>query len=68
MPVITIQIGSIQAQQKTLLIRQLTQQAAEITGIPQSAFITVIQESPDENIGVGGTPVDQIKRAFSAKS
>lgn len=68
MPVITIQIGPIQAQQKTQLIRQLTQQAAEITGIPQSAFITVIQQSPDENIGVGGTPLDQIKRAYSEQS
>ncbi|HEY1406321.1 MAG TPA: 4-oxalocrotonate tautomerase DmpI [Spirochaetota bacterium] len=61
MPVISVEIGKISKEQKTELIRSFTRTAVEITKIPQSAFTVIINEIPDENIGVGGETVEEIK-------
>lgn len=62
MPVITIQIGSVSDKQKKDLIQTMTSQAVKVTGIPEEAFIVIVNELPDENIGVGGKTVDEIKK------
>ena len=54
MPVITIQMHKISPDQKVALIRSLTATAAEVTGMPAPAFIVLVQELEDGNIGIGG--------------
>lgn len=61
MPVITLQIGKITLDQKKEIISALTQKTSEITKIPKEAFTVLIQELPDENIGIGGIDIGEIK-------
>jgi len=54
MPVITVQMGTGQAKDKKELIRRLTSAANEVTGIPESSYIVLIEELDHDNIGLGG--------------
>ena len=40
----------------------MTAVAAEITHIPERFFLVTIKELPDENIGIGGEPIGEIKK------
>nr|QGT51489.1 4-oxalocrotonate tautomerase [uncultured Spirochaetaceae bacterium] len=62
MPYISIESGRLEAGQKKALIERLTQTAAEITHIPKQFFTVTIKELPDENFGIGGKSIDEIKR------
>ena len=64
MPYISIESGYLTAEQKKQLIERLTATAAEITHIPAQFFTITIEELPDENIGIGGKPIDEIKRNY----
>ncbi len=63
MPVIKIDIGkkSINSKQKKQLIETLTKGAVEVTNIPIQAFSIIINEHEDENYGVGGVTLDEIR-------
>jgi len=63
MPIIKIDISTITKEQKVSLIEKLTTVAADITMIPQSAFTVIINELEDDNIGVGGKALREIKKA-----
>jgi 4-oxalocrotonate tautomerase len=54
MPVITIEAGKLNKEQKRLLVTELTTSASTIMNVPESAFIVLIKESEKENIGLGG--------------
>ncbi len=54
MPVITLEISSLEKEKKRELIKGFTKTASQITGIPERAFIVTIHENPGDNIGVGG--------------
>lgn len=60
MPVITLAISPQGKDVKEQLISRLTAAAAEATGIPAAKFVVFINETPRENIGVGGLPLDQL--------
>lgn len=47
MPYISIESGSLTAEQKKLLIERLTSTASEITNIPEQFFTVTIKELPD---------------------
>lgn len=64
MPYISIVSGHLTAEQKEQLIRRLTATAAEITHISQQFFTVTIKELPDENFGIGGRSIDEIKRNY----
>ena len=65
MPYISVESGALTAEQKKELIERLTATAAEIIHIP--AFFTVtIKELPDENFGIGGKSIDEIKRNYKS--
>lgn len=64
MPYISIESGRLNAEQKKELIERLTATASEITHIPEEFFIITIKELPDENFGIGGKPIDDIKRNY----
>ena len=65
MPVISIVLAKGQADtaRKTEMIREFTQSAVRITGLPAQAFTILFQEIPEENIGLGGKTLPEIKTA-----
>ena len=54
------------AEQKKELIERLTATAAEIIHIPAQFFTVTIKELPDENFGIGGKSIDEIKRNYKS--
>lgn len=54
MPVITVEIATLNKEQKKQLISKLTETAAQITNIPEEAFYVFLKENNPDNIGVGG--------------
>ena len=61
MPTITIALDKTSDEKKKQLINNLTREASKITGYPPEFFFVYIQEFPEENIGVGGKTVKEIK-------
>lgn len=66
MPYISIESGALTSEQKKELIERLTTTASEITNIPAQFFTVTIKELPDENFGIGGKPIDEIKRNYKS--
>ncbi len=64
MPYISIESGRLTAEQKKELIEQLTVTASEITHIPTQFFLVTIKELPDENFGIGGKSINEIKQNY----
>ena len=64
MPYISIESGRLTAEQKKELIEQLTVTTSEITHIPAQFFTVTIKELPDENFGIGGKSINEIKRDY----
>ena len=54
MPVITIEAGTLNKDQKAALARELTKTAAGILNLPEEAFITFMKENSYDNIAAGG--------------
>lgn len=61
MPVITMEVGKLSNEQKKDLIKGFIEVVSEITGIDKKFIITVIREWPDENLGINGQTVAQIR-------
>lgn len=64
MPYLTVEGGPLDAAQKKDLIEQLTATASTIMHVPPEFFLVTIKELPDENIGIGGKPIDEVKAAY----
>lgn len=64
MPYISIESGKLTAEQKKELIERLMVTASEITHIPAQFFTVTIKELPDENFGIGGKSINEIKRDY----
>ena len=73
MPYISIESGRLTAEHKKQVIERLTATASEIlckakrfaySHIPAQFFTVTIKELPDENFGIGGKSVDEIKRNY----
>jgi len=54
MPVITVEAGKLNKEQKSKLVKDLTSAAASIMNVPEQAFIVLLKENESENIGAGG--------------
>ncbi|MDE7164215.1 MAG: tautomerase family protein [Clostridiales bacterium] len=67
MPYIKIESGKLTDEQKTLLIKRLTEVSSEIMNIPHEFFTTTITELPDKNFGIGGRTIDIIKNEYKSK-
>jgi 4-oxalocrotonate tautomerase len=61
MPAITIAIDQTSEEKKKILVEKITKAAVEITGYPAEFFFVYVQEYPDENIGVGGKTLKEMK-------
>lgn len=68
MPVITYEAGQMSADVKKQLIERLTTVAMDITGAPRQYFTVLIRKQPDENIGVGGEPLCEMKARLSKEA
>ena len=64
MPYIAIESGKLTIEQKKQLIERLTSTASEITHIPEQFFTVTIKELPDDNFGIGGKSINEIKRNY----
>ena len=62
MPTIKLETAKLSKEQKKELIHELTEVAAKITKVSKSAFTVLIEEYPDENIGVAGDTLENIKK------
>lgn len=67
MPTITITSGRMSTQKKRELIERLTDTAAEIMGVPKAFYSVTIIENDDENMGVAGETVADLKKRMSKK-
>jgi 4-oxalocrotonate tautomerase len=56
MPVITLEAGQMDKNQKESLIAELTRVASDILKISPDAFVVLLKENPYDNVGVGGNP------------
>ena len=54
MPVIRVDCSDMDIVQKEKLIKSLTQTASSIMGIPEAAYVVLLNEMNKDNIGVGG--------------
>jgi len=53
-PVITLETAKLSKEQKSQLVKEFTESASKITGIPKQAFNVILKENELDNIGVGG--------------
>lgn len=67
MPYIKIESGKLTDEQKSTLIKQLTEISSEIMNVPQEFFTVTITELPDKNFGIGGKTIDIVKNEYKNK-
>lgn len=63
MPVIKVECSAMDIEKKEQLIKSLTQTASSIMGIPEAAYVVLLNEMSKDNIGVGGE-MDKPRRSF----
>lgn len=66
MPVITVAIHPISQDEKSRLIRKLTDTAVEITNVPADKYVVFIDEFENESIGLAGNTRAAIVAGTSA--
>lgn len=54
MPVITLEAGKLNKEQKSQMVKEFTALASKVMNVPKHAFIVLIKENEQDNIGVGG--------------
>lgn len=67
MPYLSVESGPLTPEQKVELIQRLTEVSSEIMKVPLEFFMVTIKELPDPNIGIGGKPIDQVKKEYLKK-
>lgn len=67
MPYLSVEAGPLTPEQKVELIQRLTEVSSEIMKVPLEFFMVTIKELPDPNIGIGGKPIDQVKKEYLKK-
>jgi len=61
MPVITLEAGKLNKEQKSELVKEFTSTASKIMNVPEQAFIVLIKESELDNVGFGGQLLSERK-------
>lgn len=54
MPVITFESAALTKEQKQTLVKEFTETAARVTGLPAQGFYVFLKENSLDNVGVGG--------------
>lgn len=60
MPIITIEGGAMNKEQKEALIQRLTQASSEILKIPEQSFVVILKENDADNVGTGGKMLSKV--------
>jgi 4-oxalocrotonate tautomerase len=63
MPVITLEAGQMDKNQKDSLIAELTRVASDILKISPDAFVVLLKENPYDNVGVGGKSLEKVLKS-----
>ncbi len=63
MPIINITMGEQTEEKKKAIIKKVTEAMMEVTGIPETSFMTMIHELPYENFGIGAKSLKEIKES-----
>jgi len=61
MPIVRIEIGKHSKEQKKELIQKVSKVVVEVLKEPKSNIMVLLKEIPDENWGVGGETVKELK-------
>lgn len=67
MPVITFVGSRMETEAKAALIRELTDAASKVTGIPERFMTVIISENEDANMGLGGETLVEFKARLAAE-
>ena len=54
MPIINLKGPKLDKSQKKELIQKFTDVASEVTNIPEQAFVVLLEEMDQDNVGTGG--------------
>ncbi len=68
MPVITVSGPALSLEKKRELVKDLTEAANKIMDIPKEAFVVLVSENPQENVGVGGMLLADKKQDCSGEA
>lgn len=60
MPVITMEAGKLNKDQKKALIESFTKTASEILALPVQAFVIILKENEYDNIGSAGKLLSEV--------
>ena len=60
MPIITLEAGKMDKEQKETLIAGFTRIASETLRVPASAFVVILKENDPDNIGSGGKMLSKV--------
>lgn len=61
MPVITLEAGKLSKEQKSQLVKEFTSTASKVMNVPEQAFIVLLKENEQDNIGFGGQLLSERK-------
>ncbi len=59
-----MEVAKISKEQKKDLVKRFTEVASDVTGIDKQYIMVIIRDWPDENIGIDGQTVEEIKFKF----
>ena len=62
MPVITMDGPKLSKEKKAELVREFSQTASKVTGLPVDAMVVIIREVDAENVGVGDCLLCDLRR------
>lgn len=61
MPVITLEAGKLNKEQKSQLVKEFTATASNVMNVPEQAIIVLLKELEKDNIGFGGQLLSERK-------
>ena len=61
MPVITLEAGKLNKEQKSQLVKEFTSTASKVMNVPEQAFIVLLKENEQDNIGFSGQLLSERK-------
>jgi 4-oxalocrotonate tautomerase len=64
MPIIRIEIGKHGKEQRRELIHKVTEVVVDVLKVPEANCMVLLKEIADENWGVGGKTIEELKESF----
>ena len=61
MPVIKVEAGKLNKEQKSQLVEEFTSIASKVMNVPEQAFGVLLTENDQDNIGFGGKLLSERK-------